>query len=265
MVNFVYWNVRGACNTRLNNQIKSVCRGKLPDLLILAETKCDRIDNLRCLEKLGYDRLDFVPSFGRSGGLVVSWKSMAVDVSLIGKDRQYMHLRCSLVGRPTFLLSAIYALPSPTFKQSLWQELQNFAGGTSLPWVVVGDFNDILASHERTGGVDVNFSRIKLFQDRIQACQLSDMGSCGPSFTWRGPKLPNYHRLFERLDRVLANNIFLSAFANSYVQVLTRTKFSDHNPIVLYLENVLTPVPPTFRFEAMWLGHAQFNSFLEEN
>ncbi|KAI9109490.1 hypothetical protein K1719_019544 [Acacia pycnantha] len=118
---------------------KGSVQGKASYLLFMDETKSEKESQFWCLEKLGYDGLEFVPNVGRSGGLIIAWK--------------------------------------------MDQELRNFASTISNPWVVVGDFNDILSLNKRTGGADVNFSRIKSFQDRVQPCQLSNMGFNGPSFT----------------------------------------------------------------------------------
>ncbi|KAK4280920.1 hypothetical protein QN277_012472 [Acacia crassicarpa] len=83
------------------------------------------------------------------------------------------------------------------------------ASSISLPSVTIGDFNDIGSSTEKVGGLYGNEARIKLFNDRLQRCALSDMGYRGPKFTWRGPKLMGCRRLYERLDRALVNESFL--------------------------------------------------------
>ncbi|KAI9107061.1 hypothetical protein K1719_022589 [Acacia pycnantha] len=172
-------------------------------LLILSETKTDSPSRFHCLERLGYDGLAFIPSLGRSGGLVAVWRSGQGSVSLIRSDRQFLHLHISLKGRNPFLLTAIYAVPSPSCKLLLWQELMSLSSSVSAPWVVLGDFNDILSVAERVGGSGINRQRISQFQERINDCHLSDLGFVGPKFTWKGPHLPNCARLFERLDRAL--------------------------------------------------------------
>ncbi|KAI9118206.1 hypothetical protein K1719_010538 [Acacia pycnantha] len=195
---------RGACSRNLIHHLRIACKGKWPMLLILSETKTDSPSRFHCLERLGYDGLAFIPSLGRSGGLVAVWRSGQGSVSLIRSDRQFLHLHVSLKGRNPFLLTAIYAVPSPSCKLLLWQELLSLSSSVSAPWVVLGDFNDILTAAERVGGSGINRQRISQFQERVNDCHLSDLGFVGPKFTWKGPCLPNCARLFERLDRALA-------------------------------------------------------------
>ncbi|KAI9097782.1 hypothetical protein K1719_025553 [Acacia pycnantha] len=168
------------------SQIRTISKSSRPSVLVLSETKTEKENSFRCLAKLGYDCLTFVPSLGRSGGLLVAWKKDLISISMLGKDRQFIHLHCSVNGMQSFALTAIYAVPNDSLKQVLWQRLEGIAASTFIPWVAVGDFNDILNSGERIGGAEVSYSRIQKFQDRIAACNLSDMGSCGPKFTWRG-------------------------------------------------------------------------------
>ncbi|KAI9108500.1 hypothetical protein K1719_020384 [Acacia pycnantha] len=198
-----YWNCRGACASNLIQQLSVVCRGSWPTLLILAETKCDTNSRFRCLERIGYNGMSFVPSVGRSGGIVAAWRNDRGSVSVIQSNRKFIHLLCSLGGLQPFYLTAIYSIPSPMFKTSLWQELNFLSLSISAPWVTIGDFNDVAAAGERLGGSRVNFSRIRHYQDRIDGCHLTDLGFVGPKFTWKGPQLPNCARLYERLDRAL--------------------------------------------------------------
>ncbi|KAI9108431.1 hypothetical protein K1719_020622 [Acacia pycnantha] len=159
---------QGSCDRNFFQHIKLATKASNPSCLLLSETKSISDTRFGCLRKLGYDQLDFVPSEGRSGGLLAAWKSDYISVSVLRKNRQILHLLCSLRGKPPLLISAIYAIPTDRHKQLLWQELHSISS-TNSPWVVIGDFNDILASDERVGGAEVNFSRIQRFQDRIQA------------------------------------------------------------------------------------------------
>ncbi|KAI9074822.1 hypothetical protein K1719_043246 [Acacia pycnantha] len=152
MGSIVYWNTHGACGKNLLQQIKAGYRGVNPSVLILTETKCEQDSKFHCLSRLGFDDYAFVPSIGRSGGLIMAWKSNCVRIQVLQTDRQFIHVRCSPVGSTEFLLTAVYAIPNPTLKASLWRELTCLSSLISMPWVVIGDLNDILRSTERTGG-----------------------------------------------------------------------------------------------------------------
>lgn len=74
MVKICYWNVRGACHDRFLQNLRLLCRKNNPGLILLSETKCEEVHRLRRILDLGFDDLAFVPSVGRSGGIVVAWK-----------------------------------------------------------------------------------------------------------------------------------------------------------------------------------------------
>ncbi|KAI9102310.1 hypothetical protein K1719_023512 [Acacia pycnantha] len=233
MNNIMFWNCRGACGSNLYENVRLVCGNFFPSVIILAETKCDEEARFSCLSSLGYDGRSFSPSVGRSGGMVVVWRSDRITVSVLQVDRQFIHLCCTNRIGVTFLLTAIYALPSENSKRVLWEELRKLSLSISRPWVVLGDFNDVLYPSERTGGARGSVRRMNLFFERLQGCRLSDLGFLGPRFTWKGPCLPGGRRLFERLDRAVGNEAFLMEHSGCSVRVLQRTRFSDHNPISL--------------------------------
>ncbi|KAI9072345.1 hypothetical protein K1719_045708 [Acacia pycnantha] len=129
-----------------------VCNSSKPCLLFLSETKSENEGNFACLRALGYDGLAFMPSSGRSGGLIAAWKKVQIDVVVLRKEKQFIHLQCSLPDKETFFLTCVYAIPRPALKHSLWQDLLVLSSSIHRPWVLAGDFNDILSSDERSGG-----------------------------------------------------------------------------------------------------------------
>ncbi|KAK4282132.1 hypothetical protein QN277_013544 [Acacia crassicarpa] len=235
-------------------------------MLILAETKCSDDLSLRPLVSYGFDSMEIIPSQGLSGGMAMLWKSNCIKVQLIDTDRQFFHARCELPDPLLFFLTPIYAIPHSNLRSILWSKLKVLSAAISLPWIVLGDFNDIMSASERVGGVRCNPQRLKWFSDRSTECGLSDMGFQGPRFTWKGPKLPDHSRLFERLDRAFGNARMFSELSGCFIKVLTRTSYSDHNPLMLQFQDELrVNLPRPFKFEAMWLSHESFDSFLLDN
>ncbi|KAL7165460.1 hypothetical protein ACSBR2_041194 [Camellia fascicularis] len=93
---------------------------------------------------------------------------------------------------PTWVLSAVYANPNSRMRDELWEGLESVAQNTHEPWLVAGDFNDYSSSEEkRSFSVTQNQSqnvsqtrrRSKKFAERINDCNLMDMGCVGPRLT----------------------------------------------------------------------------------
>ncbi|KAI9080637.1 hypothetical protein K1719_037394 [Acacia pycnantha] len=140
---------------------------KHPNLLLLAETKCESVDRFKCLSILGFDGLVCAPSVGRSGGILAAWKKDQLDVSVVKLERQLIHLRCSGMGCRSFFLTAVYSIPDNAHKNILWHKIRNLALVMDEPWVLIGDFNDVASSSERTGGARPCVGRMNLFSDRV--------------------------------------------------------------------------------------------------
>ncbi|XP_020234400.1 uncharacterized protein LOC109814395 [Cajanus cajan] len=148
----------------------------------------------------------------------------------------------------------VYASPHPQGWVQLWRDLCGIADQTEGPWMVMRDFNAVLYSHERVGGVGTSCIRgDNAFRDWVNQCNLVDLGFIGAPFTWcRG-------RLFERLDRALASYDWRLLFPKATLSHLNPLKL-DHSPILLKLnpDRSERPTRRPFRFEAAWLTHDGF-------
>ena len=127
--------------------------------------------------------------------------------------------------------TAVYGSPNATLRKHLWTSLTEVARLQSGPWIVAGDFNAILHSGDRTGGVVSRARGCGLFRHFLFNSGLLDLGFSGPKYTWR------WGTLLQRLDRALGNTSLLNWFSNTTVQHLP--KLSSNQPI-----NQAAPAPP---------------------
>lgn len=129
----------------------------------------------------------------------------------------------------------------------------------SLPWLVMGDFNDISSLDEKRGVAEFRVNAARKFMERCEECSLSDFGSSGCKFTWK-KTLHGRVILREGLDRVLANAAALEYFSNGKVVNLPCI-YSDHHPL-LFDDALISPPPSVgrpFRFQAAWITHKDFD------
>ncbi|MCI07925.1 RNA-directed DNA polymerase (Reverse transcriptase), partial [Trifolium medium] len=159
-------------------------------------------------------------------------------------------------GSDKWLCSAVYASPVATMRPFLWEFLDYISKTVSLPWLAIGDFNDILLPREQKGGVFSN-SKADLFASNVDKCGLIDLGSFGTKFTWQG-KCRGGRIVHRRLDRGLGNYDWRMKFPEATVEHLVR-RHSDHNPIYLRCSNVmLGHEDRPFRFQAAWFTHNEY-------
>jgi hypothetical protein len=117
------------------------------------------------------------------------------------------------------------------------------------PWLVLGDFNEILFNYEKEGGRPRSQQAMQDFHDALKDCELEDMGYIGDLFTWRRGNLR------ERLDIGVVNNSWNNYFPHASL-INSETSQSDHRPILVdteYLSNTHAILNGPKRFEARWL------------
>ena len=157
----------------------------------------------------------------------------------------------------SWLLSSIYASPRLEERKLLWNNLASIAPLHELPWLLLGDFNELLSSGDKLGGYPINLRRFQLFKDCLDTCGMVDLGFYGPQFTWVN-KREEGHFIRERLDRGFANAEWRSLHPEAAIHHLARTH-SDHCPLLLKLDdhgpsNLCRP----FRFQPIWMSHPLF-------
>src|SRR4051812_8475044 len=95
------------------------------------------------------------------------------------------------------------------------------------------------------------------FQDAVDYCRFTDLGFIGTPFTWDN-RQQGSSNIKVRLDRGLADDMFMESFDNTVVRHIQTTR-SDHCALLLevgrleWLGGSITRRP--FRFENMWARH----------
>jgi hypothetical protein len=228
------------------------------------ETRTSPLNLKRSFHLLGYDGFQYTDTNGFSGGIIVAWKERMIEIDVLFKHFQFLHLKVKMQSGKLFFFSPVYASPREEGRHELWRELKNISRGMVGEWLLAGDFNDIAHPSEKRGGIPAQQRRCDKFVDRINECNLIDCGASGPKFTWRGPTFQNGDRIFERLDRALSNDDWRLGFPNAAVKVLPRVNFSDHHPMIIALFGFdYIQRPRYFKFEGAWLLEESYVEMLE--
>ncbi|XP_074314271.1 uncharacterized protein LOC141649480 [Silene latifolia] len=132
-------------------------------------------------------------------------------------------------------------------RMPLWDALMSWS--ILDPWVVLGDFNNVLYSNERIGKV-VRDAEMFPFQNAMTSCDLQDMKSMGAFFTWTN-KQPSKTRVYSRIDRVFVNSAWMNAWPD-YFAYFAPEGYFDHCPCIVDCESVALPRRKPFKFFNMW-------------
>lgn len=84
------------------------------------------------------------------------WNSARVNLHIISHNAQGVHALVEVNSNPSFFFSAIYVSPKMHTRSILWDNLCDVASFISMPWLMLGDFNEIMWQSEKWGGRPIN-------------------------------------------------------------------------------------------------------------
>ncbi|KAF8048826.1 hypothetical protein N665_2389s0003 [Sinapis alba] len=183
---------------------------------------------------LGFDSTYLVPPRGKSGGLALLWKKDVVVTKLFVSPR-LIDVYVQYNGLNFFCLVHI-----------LWKKIQRIGSTRNGPWLLVGDFNEILNNSEKEGGPAREESSFTDFRNMFITCNLRDVRSVGDKFSWVGKR--KTHVIKCCLDRVVANSEWLSLYPASEAEFL-RLSGSDHRPVITTVSYMTNNICKPFRFD----------------
>ncbi|XP_028785542.1 uncharacterized protein LOC114741444 [Neltuma alba] len=235
--NILAWNCRGAGGKEVKRDLRMMIKMKRPEIVSIMETRVPARNAQNFFRSLGFMDVEAIEGIGFAGGIWVAWNKSRVSLTCLEKRQQYGLFRIQFDGEEPWHIVFAYVAPRDREKEDFWRNMERIAKECNGPWMVLGDFNDIRGAHEKKGGAPINSRRCDTFEDRINKCGLLEVASCGNRFTWKGPLIHGYQRVYERLDRGLCSADWKIKFPEAIVKVLARLGCSDHHPILLSMES----------------------------
>ncbi|XP_023890148.2 uncharacterized protein LOC112002224 [Quercus suber] len=259
------WNCRGLGNRRTVRALEKVVSSQDPSLIFLMETKMcvSEMDGIK--ETIDRPGGLVVPSKGRSGGLALLWKrDIRVEVQTFSEN----HIDAIIVpgrGSPRWRLTGFYGNPETSKREESWSLLTRLANGNSLPWLCIGDFNELMQGDEKEGGSTRPVRQMASFCIAVNESQLRDLGYVGQKFTWCR-RMGDRGWVRERLDRALVSTAWAQHFPTHQLFHIANSA-SDH--CILVLKDTPPRCKPRqrkklFRFESMWINDESCSPVVEE-
>jgi exonuclease III len=233
-----------------------------PDILYLMETKMgkQRIEELRW--QLGFPFGLHVKSEGRSGGLALFWhRGIKVRRQTLNKSHIDAIVVNDQVPHEEWRLTGFYGEPKRKNRRDSWYLLKYLRRQFKVPWICIGDFNEILGEEEHFGAGERAEWQMDGFRDAVNFCGFRDLGYYGLPYTWDN-KQEGLRNVKARLDRALVDEDFASLFGSTTVYHI-QTTISDHCALLVDIKkeeakyghsNQMKP----FRYENMWRQHEDY-------
>ena len=89
---------------------------------------------------------------GRNGGLALLWKALS-SVNLLKYANNFIDTDVEVLELGKRRLTGFYGFPEPSRRRESWDLLRLLSRKSALPWVCIGDFNDLLAVNEKRGRI----------------------------------------------------------------------------------------------------------------
>lgn len=144
------WNCRGLGSRPAVRSLLDLQKREDPDILFLSETRLDKCRMQKFRSMLGMHNMWVEDCKGKSGGLALFWRR-EINVTVRWSGRMHIDTVVEEKDGYKWRLTGIYGEPQ-TGKKETWRLLRTLHNQLQLPWVCIGDFNEILYNHEKQGG-----------------------------------------------------------------------------------------------------------------
>jgi hypothetical protein len=177
-------------------------------------------------------------------------------------DKSYQSINCVIKAIKVNLCwchSFIYGDNKGVDRKILWDNLVSMkARVNNQPWMICGDFNVIKSLSEKWGSDKLNSYEVEFGQ----YLEVLDLKFSGCFYTWTN-KSEEPRFIARKLDRVLANEAWLSCFSKTIVE-LHSGGISDHSPAIISVGKLQNFGPKPFKFFTYWLEHKGFLDWVKE-
>lgn len=145
-------------------------------------------------------------------------------------------------------------------RTQLWEDIRGTKAAydhLGLPWMLIGDYNETLASAEHSRAFDYRTNQVGMrhFQEVVSDCGLTDLPYDGAQFTWWNSRSED--PIGKKIDRALVNNAWLSCYPQSYAH-FEAGGVSDHARCYIRCSSIQNEARKPFRFFNYLTEHPDF-------
>ena len=257
------WNCRGLGNGATVKELRDLAKKFVRTVLCVLETQVHktRVEGLKTT--LGFDNSFAVSSSGRSGGLGIFWNN-EIKLEFLPYSQYHIDAIVTEAGCEPWRLTCVYGEAQTNERFKTWDLLKHIKSSNALPWLCIGDFNEVLHRSEHEGVQERSYAQIEGFREMVDVCGLFDLGSEGRRWTFEKRVAGGtYCRV--RLDRALSTPDWIAHFPQAVVRNMSAAA-SDHGPILLQWRQEAgrrkRGGKKMFRYHVMWESHEDFTPWM---
>ncbi|KAK1686874.1 hypothetical protein QYE76_047722 [Lolium multiflorum] len=205
-------------------------RGRIDNLGMQETVRQDFSDSeLRSLECGGQYCWNWLPASGQTRGMLLGFRDECFEVGTWRKGRFFISADLFHRSRRVkWTCILVYGPADHSRTREFLEELSSEVESCRFPLVVGGDFNLIRGLGDKSYD-NINWPRVRQFNDAIASLSLRELNRTGARFTWTNKQLSP---ICSALDRVFVSTSWETLFPLCSLTAVTRVG-SDHNPLLL--------------------------------
>lgn len=177
------WNCRGLGDYATIRELRYLVAQNRPSVLCVLETQVQSVRARNLSHSFGFDNCYAVSSDGRSGGLAMYWNNN-LGMELIHFSQYHIDMKVSETGKEKWRLTCIYGEAQRHLRHKTWDLLKFLSTESDLPWICVGDYNEVLRPEEHLGIAARDPVQMRGFREAVDVCGLIDLGYIGRDWTF---------------------------------------------------------------------------------
>lgn len=229
-----------------NKDISSRLQTLNPAIVVLIKTRVKKkiAQVIRHKLKLRGNYLDNCDKH-ENGIFGVFWDDNRMKIEPIKSMYQMIHCKVyDTTGRFMKWMTLIYALNQLEMRKNMWQNIEELHSQQHGPWMLIGDFNNVVKVEEKIGGSMVSEKKYNDLNYMMNKTELYEMESKGDYFSWSNKQGEN--AIHSRIDRILGNTVWMQKHVNVVLTNMSPNVF-DHSILILN-EQLQSPVR-TYNFK----------------
>ncbi|XP_019099588.1 PREDICTED: uncharacterized protein LOC109132435 [Camelina sativa] len=188
-----------------------------------------------------------------------SQRERHVLVEVLQSDSKVIDTRI-FQGSTVFYITFVYGDPV-RMREVVWERITRIGIQRDDPWLLTGDFNEIMDNSEKLGGPRRPESSFYPFRTMARSSRIIEIPSCGNSLSWGAQRDNVWVQC--RLDGSFGNSGWFTLFPRANTEYL-ELMGSDHRPIITRLVGDDTKFRRRFIFDKRWISKPETTEIIRE-
>lgn len=147
-MSLITWNCRGLQKGPTRRRVHHFIQQFKPSMMYFYETLTLTHTACKYFSSLGFSKLVGVDAKGKSGGTILVW-SEDINIHVLDLSSYWIHVEWHMQNDRKVIITFVYEHPQLQLRHGLWSFMKSVAMYNSLPWLLVGDFNQVLCAKDK--------------------------------------------------------------------------------------------------------------------